>query len=156
MSWTTPEDVTDAWIGEGAPTDDESIQNWIDRAERMIRRTVKDLQERIDAEADLEPAKTDLLDTARDVTVAMVIRVFRNPEGTRQVNSTTTTGPFSDTRSQTFGGEVPGGLDMTDKELGALQGASEGAFSIDLIPVTSPFHSSRGTYPSPFNGVDVW
>lgn len=142
MSWTSPEDVTDAWIGEGAPSDDGSIQNWIDRAERLIRRHVPDLQERIDGEAELVPPTTDLLETARDVTVAMVIRVFRNPSGIRQTNTTTTTGPFSDTTSQTYGGDVPGGLGLTDDELGALQGASEGAFSIDLIPSTSPFHSS--------------
>ena len=139
-SWTTPEDVNDAWIGEDAPTEMTLIQNWIDRAERMIRRTVTDLQERIDAEAEATPPSTQLLETARDVTVAMVIRVFRNPDGTRQVNTTTTTGPFSDTRSATFGGEIPGGLGMTDKELGSLRGASEGAFSIELIPRTSPFH----------------
>lgn len=139
-SWTTPADVTDAWIGEGAPADDELVQNWIDRAERLIRRTVTDLQERIDAEAEEVPPSTDLLETARDVTVAMVIRVFRNPEGIRQTNETTTAGPFSGTRSQTFGGEVPGGLWLTDKELSALEGTSEGAFSINLIPTTSPFH----------------
>lgn len=148
-SWTTPEDVTDAWIGEGAPTDDESIQNWIDRAERLIRRRVPDLQERIDAEAEETPPRTDLLEAAVDVTVAMVIRVFRNPDGTRQVNTTTTTGPFSDTRSQTYGGDVPGGLGLTDDELGALQGASAGAFDIDLIPSTSPFSLSYWPYPWP-------
>lgn len=147
MSWTSPQDVTDAWIGEGVPTDDVSIQNWIDRAERLIRRRVPDLQERLDAEADEIPPRTELLDTARDVTVSMVIRVFRNPEGIRQTNSTTTTGPFSDTRMQTYGGDVPGGLGLTDDELGALQGASEGAFSIDLIPETSPFHSSATWWP---------
>lgn len=151
MSWTNTNDVTDAWIGEGAPTDNASIQNWIDRAERLIRRRVPDLQERIDAEAEETPPRTDLLDTARDVTIAMVIRVFRNPEGIRQTNSTTTTGPFSDTKMQTYGGDVPGGLGLTDDELGALQGASEGAFSIDLIPSTSPFHSSAPRLP-----FEVW
>lgn len=150
-SWTEPQDVLDAWIGEGAPTDVTSIQNWIERAERLIRRRVPDLQERIDAEAEENPPRTDLLDTARDVTVSMVIRVFRNPEGIRQTNSTTTTGPFSDTKMQTYGGEVPGGLGLTDDELGALQGASEGAFSIDLIPSTSPFHSSAPRPP-----FEVW
>lgn len=151
MSWTLPTDVQDAWIGPDAPADGVLIQNWIDRAERLIRRQVKDLQERIDAEAEEIPPSTDLLDTARDVTVAMVIRVFRNPEGIRQTNTTTTTGPFSDTRMQTYGGDVPGGLGLTDDELGALQGASEGAFSIDLIPSTSPFHSSRVSAP-----FEVW
>lgn len=139
MSWTTPEDVKDAWIGPGAPDDDALIQNWLDRAERLIRRQVKDLQDRIDAEAELVPPRTDLLETARDVTVAMVIRVFRNPDGIRQTNQTTTTGPYSDTKSLTYGGSVPGGLGLTDDELAALQGASAGAFTIDLIPSTSPF-----------------
>lgn len=142
MSWTVPDDVKDAWIGPSAPTDDVLIQNWIDRAERLIRRQVKDLQDRIDAEAEEIPPRTDLLDTARDVTVAMVIRVFRNPEGIRQTNQTTTTGPFSDTRMQTYGGDVPGGLGLTDDELGALQGAAAGAFTIDLIPASSPFSSN--------------
>lgn len=151
MSWTVPDDVKDAWIGPGAPTDDVLIKNWIDRAERLIRRQVKDLQERIDAEADEVPPRTDLLDTARDVTVAMVIRVFRNPEGIRQTNQTTTTGPFSDTKMQTYGGDVPGGLGLTGDELAALQGVSEGAFTIDLIPASSPFSASAPT-GWPFSG----
>lgn len=148
MSWTVPDDVTDAWIGQDAPADEVLIQNWIDRAERLIRRKVPDLQERIDAEAELVPPVTELLDTARDVTVAMVIRVFRNPEGIRQTNQTTTTGPFSDTKMQTYGGDVPGGLGLTDDELAALQGASSGAFSIDLIPSSSPFSAD---YVPPVN-----
>ena len=142
MSWTEPGDVTDAWIGEGAPTDEEKIQNWIDRAEREIRFRVPDLQARIDLEAELDPPSTDLRDTAIDVTVAMVTRVFRNPEGIRQVNETT--GPF--TASRTYGGDVPGGLGVTDDELAKLQGARGGAFTVDLIPTTSPFHPSY-VYP---------
>lgn len=135
MSWTAPTDVTDAWIGEGEPTDTTKIQKWIDKAEREIRFRVGDVQERIDAEAAETPARTDLIDTAKDVVVSMVTRVFRNPEGIRQVNETT--GPF--TSSRTYGGDVPGGLGITDDELAKLQGARGGAFSIDLIPSTSPF-----------------
>lgn len=146
MAWTTPSDVLDAWIGQDAPDDELLIQNWIDRAERLIRRTVKDLQDRIDAEADEVPPRTDLLETAIDVTVSMVIRVFRNPEGIRQTNQTTTTGPFSDTKSQTYGGDVPGGLGLTDDELAALQGFTEGAFTVDMIPVSSPFHPGRTSH----------
>lgn len=136
MSWTTPNDVTTAWIGSGAPDDNAKIQKWIDTAEREIRFRVPDLQARIDLEAELIPPSTDLLDTAKDVTVAMVTRVFRNPEGIRQTNETT--GPF--TASRTYGGDVPGGLGITDDELAKLQGARGGAFTIDLIPTTSPFH----------------
>lgn len=135
-SWTATTDVTDAWIGEGAPTDTGKIQKWIDKAEREIRFRVPDIQARIDVEAAETPARTDLIDTASDVVVAMVTRVFRNPEGIRQTN--TTTGPF--TESRTYGGDVPGGLGLTDDELAKLQGARGGAFSIDLIPSTSPFY----------------
>lgn len=135
MSWTSPDDVIDAWIGEGAPTDTDQVQIWIDKAERELRYRVSDVQTRIDAEAAETPARTDLLETAKDVTVSMVTRVFRNPEGIRQTN--VTTGPFSGMK--TYGGDVPGGLGITDDELAKLQGASAGAFSIDLIPSTSPF-----------------
>ena len=138
MSWTQPNDVTDAWIGEGAPGEPESVQIWIDKAERMVRRQVPDIQSRIDAEAEEDPPSTELLDSTVDVVVAMVTRVFRNPSGIRQENETT--GPF--TTSRTYGGETPGGLYLTEDELATLKGAedSTGAFSIDLIPSTSPFY----------------
>ena len=137
MAWTTAEDVTGAWIGEGVPTDTAKVETWISKAEREIKYRVPGIQERIDAEAAETPARTDLLDTANDVVVAMVTRVFRNPEGIRQTN--VTTGPF--TGSKTYGGDVPGGLGLTDEELAKLQGSrSSGAFTIDLIPSTSPFY----------------
>ena len=135
-SWTKPVDVTNAWIGEGAPTDTVKIQSWLDKAEREIKFRVPGVQARIDAEAAEVPARTDLLDTAKDVVVAMVTRVFRNPEGIRQTNLTT--GPY--TTSKTYGGDVPGGLGLTDDELAKLRGRRGGAFTIDLIPVTSPFY----------------
>ena len=135
-SWTTPSDVIDAWIGEGAPTDTAKIQTWIDKAEREIRYQVPDVQARIDAEGAEPTPRTDLLDTAVDVTVSIVTRVFRTPEGIRQTN--VTTGPF--TTSKTYGGDVPGGFGITDDELAKLQGAkSGGAFTIGLIPATSPY-----------------
>ena len=135
MSWTTPADVTGSWIGDGAPSNSALIQKWIDRAEREIRFRVPDLQARVGAEAELEPAKTDLMETVNDVAVAMVTRVFRNPEGIRQAN--VTTGPF--TESRTYGGDVPGGLGITADELAKLQGSRGGAFTVSMIPSSSPF-----------------
>lgn len=136
-SWANPDDVTNAWIGEGAPDDDGQVQTWIDKAEREIRFRVPGIQGRIDAEAALIPAVTDLLETAKDVVVSMVTRVFRNPEGIRQAN--TTTGPY--TESRTYGGDVPGGLGLTDDELAKLRGVrSRGAFTVSMIPSTSPFY----------------
>ena len=132
-SWTQPSDVTGAWIGGGAPSDNDQIQTWIDKAEREIKYRVPDIQARIDAES---PA-TDLLDTANDVVVAMVTRVFRNPEGIRQTN--VTTGPY--TASKTYGGNQPGGLALTEDELAKLQSVqSSGAFTVSMIPATSPFY----------------
>jgi hypothetical protein len=137
MSWTTPDDVVDAWIGDDAPDDDSQIQKWIDKAEREIRFRIPGLQVRLDLEAALLPPVTELLETAKDVVVSMVTRVFRNPEGIRQRN--TTTGPF--TESATYGGDVPGGLGLTGDELEKLRGQStKGAFTISMIPSTSPFY----------------
>jgi hypothetical protein len=139
MSWTLPADITDAWIGDDAPTDVDLIQTWIDKAERELRFRVTDLQARIDAEAVADPPSTELKDAAVDVTVAMVTRVFRNPDGIRQRN--TTTGPF--TESATYGGDVPGALVPSADEVAKLQGVTAGgAFTIDMIPATSEFSPS--------------
>lgn len=135
--WTNAYFLQDSWIGSDAPTDDQLIDVWLGKAEREIRYRVPDIQARIDAEAEEIPGRTDLLEAAQDVTVAMVTRVFRNPEGARQKQWTT--GPFSE--SMTVGGAEPGSLYLTEDELAKLQGAqSSGAFTISMIPATSPFH----------------
>lgn len=136
MAWATAGDVIDAWIGEDAPDSQEQIEIWLEKATREVKYRVPGIQARIDAEAAETPARTDLLDLAIDVTVAMVQRVFRNPRGIRQTNITT--GPF--TGSETYGGDLPGGLGLTDDELEKLRGVrSTGAFTIDMIPASSPF-----------------
>lgn len=141
MSWTAPIDVTGAWIGpDPAPSPDALVQTWIDKAERMIRHRVPDIQARITAEGSEAPPRTDLLDSAIDVTVAMVTRVFRNPTGTRQASETVGTGPYSGTRSVTYGGDQPGALTLLEEELESLLGVRGGAFEINLIPSTSPFY----------------
>lgn len=137
MTWTQPADVVDAWIGEDAPDDNAQLAVWIGKAEREIRFRVPGIQARIDAEAELIPSSTELLEGAKDVTVSMVTRVFRNPEGIRQANMTT--GPF--TESRTYGGDVPGGLGLTADELAKLEGVRQGgAFTVSMIPTTSPFY----------------
>ena len=138
MSWTSPNDVLDAWIGADAPTDVDALQIWIDKAEREIRFRVPDIQERLDTEAELLPPADDLLETAKDVVTAMVARIFRNPEGIRQTNMTA----GSYTESKTYGGNQPGGLGLTDDELAKLQGVlSAGAFTVSMIPLSSRFYA---------------
>jgi hypothetical protein len=129
MAWVTPAEFRAAWIGDDAPKHDETIQIWLDRAERMIRRRVPDLETRIGEEPEVNQ---DLLDTARDVVITMTTRVFRNPEGIRQNNMTT--GPY--TESRTYGGDVPGELILTENELADLREVETGgkAFTIDTTP----------------------
>lgn len=130
MVWTTVQNVLDSWIGDDKPTDVALVTTWIGKAEREIRFRVPGIQARITA------AEVDLLENAVDVVVAMVIRVFRNPDGTRSMS--TGEGPFTEQR--TFGGDTPGTLALTVDELGKLRGATGGrAFSVDMIPSTSPF-----------------
>jgi len=128
--------VVDAWIGDDAPTDLAKVDLWIGRAERLLRSKLPGLTARIGA----DPAEPDLLDNVKDVVTSMVQRVFRNPEGVRTRQETT--GPFSG--SVTLGGDQPGELWVTDDELARVSptGTSRGAFTIDMIPSTSPFSDS--------------
>jgi hypothetical protein len=146
MAWTTASEVLGAWIGDDAPTDSALVDTWIGKAERLLRAKVPGLAERVDAEPVTEP---DLLGNIQDVVTAMVQRVFRNPEGVRQRQETT--GPF--TGSVTYGGDQPGSLWVSDAELGMISpaGTNRGAFTIDTIPVTSPY-SQHYVWPD----SDVW
>jgi hypothetical protein len=132
MAWTTAAEVIGAWIGDDAPSDASKVDVWIGKAEREVRRRVPDLQARIDGGT--EP---DLLENVRDVVTAMVHRVFRNPEGLRTTSRGE--GPFS--TAMTYGGDNPGGLHLSDDELAKLSaaGVNRGAYTIDAIPVSSPF-----------------
>lgn len=145
MAWTTATDVIAAWIGDDAPDDLSKVAVWIDKAERLLRVEVPDMQGRLDGA--LEP---DLLSNIQDVVTAMVQRVFRNPEGIRQRQEGS--GPFSG--SVTYGGDQPGALWVTDAELKSIAGAglSQGAFSVDLIPSSSPFSAA---YVSPLNAWEI-
>lgn len=136
MVWTTAEEVVAAWIGPDAPTDLDAVTLWIEKAERELRFRVHDLQVRLDL-VDPELVEPDLADTVGDVVTAMVHRVFRNPEGIRQVG--VTTGPFSE--QKTYGGDQPGTLYVTSDELERLTATrvAPAAFTIDMIPSTSPF-----------------
>ena len=145
MAWTTAIDVIAAWIGDDAPDDLAKVAVWIDKAERLLRVEVPDLQGRLDG-----ALESDLMSNIQDVVTAMVQRVFRNPEGVRQRQEGS--GPFSG--SVTYGGDQPGALWVTDAERKSIVAAGEagGAFSIDTIPSTSPFSSS---YVSPLNDWEI-
>lgn len=139
-NWTTPEELVDAWIGDDEPLDLDKVEIWIGKAERLIRFHIPDLAARV-----ADDTTGELLEDVKDVVTAMVQRVFRNPEGIRQRQETT--GPF--TGSVTFGGDVPGGLALTDDEMLRLSGggtSTQRAFGISQLPATSLF-SPFYTYP---------
>ena len=134
MAWTSSAEVVAAWIGGDAPTDSALVGVWVEKAERLLRAKVPTLAARVDADPLTEP---DLLGNVKDVVSAMVQRVFRNPEGIRTRQEST--GPFGG--SVTYGGDQPGSLWVSDAELAMISpsGSNRGAFTIDTIPVTSPF-----------------
>ena len=127
MVWTAVDELIDSWIGDNLPTDHALVGRWIARAERMLRREFPTLQQRVD-----NGDEPDLLETVKDVVTAMVTRVFRNPEGVRQMQETD--GSF--TGSITFSGDQPGGLALLDSERDALRDPGTGkagqAFSIGM------------------------
>ena len=147
MAWTTAAEVIAAWVGPGAPTDSVSVDLWVGKAERLLRSKAPDLTTRLAADPVVEP---DLLGNVKDVLAEMVHEVFRNPEGVRQRQETT--GPF--TGSVTYGGDKPGALRVTAEQLErlAVPGDSTGAFTLDMIPATSPFSSA---YVSPLNAWEL-
>lgn len=147
MAWTNSADVIGSWIGADAPTDAALVTTWIDKAERLLRSKVPGLTGRMDAGSTPEP---DLLGNVQDVVTEMVQEVFRNPERIRQRQEGS--GPF--TGSVTYGGDQPGALRVTAEQIALLSvpGVSTGAFTIDMIPASSPF---SGSYVSPLNSWEI-
>jgi hypothetical protein len=131
--WVDAQRFQNEWIGYDAPTDQDKITAWLGKAERMIRLRVPGIQQRIDS------GEPDLADNVADVVIAMVTRVFRNPEGMRSTNSTT--GALSE--SITYGGDNPGTLEILPSELAMLTGGTQGthrAGALSMIPPWSPFY----------------
>ena len=123
MSWTTPQNVLDRWIGPGAPDDEDLIQALIEDAEVVILSKYPLIQERIDD--DRLPLASVIL-----VVVRMVTRQLRNPEGLTYWQQTT--GPFGQARNY---GNAAQGIWLTDEEEEMLSPKARGkAFEINLAP----------------------
>ena len=126
MSWATPQDVRDRWLGPTSiPATDEQISTLIGDAEDTILRVFPDIQDRIDG-GELP------LSRVVKVVCRMVIRHLRNPEGIRSQQEGA--GPFQ--VSRTWGGSEPGALWLTDEDMAELAPGRRGrAFTIDTTPV---------------------
>lgn len=121
----TPEMIQAAWIGADVPDNIEKLEYWIGAAGREILARVPSLPARLKN----DPTGA-LAATVTDVVVAVVTRVFRNPSGVRSLMQTT--GPF--TTNTTYGGDAPGGLELTAGEYARLAPRRSRAFSVDLFP----------------------
>jgi hypothetical protein len=96
MSWATPQDVIDRWVGSDAPTDTNLIEALISDAEAVILSEYPKIQDRIDDE-ELP------LGTVTMVVCRMVSRLLRNPEGLTYWQQQT--GPFGQARNYGSAGQ---------------------------------------------------
>lgn len=121
--WATFGDVTNRWVGQNAPTDEDIVNALILDAEAVILSEYPAIQDRIDAE-------TLNLDVVTMVVCRMVSRVLRNPENLTYWQQQT--GPYGQSRN--FGTE---GSDiwLTEEEKEMLAPKKRGkAFEFDLAP----------------------
>lgn len=123
MTWVVPSDITDRWVGSGAPTDTDLIAALISDAEAVILSTYPGIQQRID---------DDLLSVDFVVLVVsrMVTRVLRNPEGLSYVQQQT--GPFGQSRNYGTGSTD---IWLSPEEKAMLAPTTRGkAFQVDIAP----------------------
>jgi len=123
MSWTSPQDILDRWVGGGEPTDLDLIQSLINDAETLIVAEYPRIQERIDDNA-LPLGNVQL------VVSRMVSRILRNPENLSYWQQQT--GPFGQARNF---GEGNSDIWMTENEKKLLAPKRNGkAFETDQAP----------------------
>ena len=146
MSWVSPQDILDRWVGAGAPDDEDLVQALINDAEAIVLAEYPRIQDRIDSKA--MPLGTVVMVVSR-----MVMRVLRNPEGLSywQMN----TGPFG--QGKNYGSN--GGVDiwMTSEEEELLAPKRKGkAFELNLgynalpgIPVPTSLMNGDGYIETP-------
>lgn len=113
-------DVTARWIGQGAPANTTQVDIFIGDAETLIDREFPDL----DVDSETGPSA----DQVKLVVVAMVTRLYKNPDGIRS-RSDSTSDQFGGT--VTYAGSNPGTLVITDDERVILRGGT--------ATTTSPF-----------------
>ncbi len=108
------------------PATPEQLAALIEDAEDTIVARVPDVPQRLSS-GSLPQARVV------KITVALVIERLKNPRGTRQMNSTA--GPF--TESETFGGNNPGSMTLSDEQIRELTGgAKRAAFTVTTVPTS--------------------
>jgi hypothetical protein len=120
MSWATPQDIIDRWVGNDVPTDTDLMEALIADAEAVILSEFPKIQERID-DNELPLAVVTL------VVSRMVSRLLRNPENLTYWQQQT--GPFGQARNFGTGN---GDIWLSDQELSLLAPNKRGkAFEVN-------------------------
>lgn len=120
MSWATPQDIIDRWVGNDVPTDVDLMNALIADAESVILAEFPLIQTRIDD--DELPLNTVIMVVSR-----MVTRLLRNPENLTYWQQQT--GPFGQARNY---GSGNGDIWLTDNELSLLAPKRRGkAYEVD-------------------------
>ena len=124
--FTEPDDVRDRWLlNDPFPIEgDAKLETLIEDAEDTIEGAVPGVTLRVQR-GELSP------DRFRKIVARVIIRVLRNPEGVRSIQDGT--GPFSG--STTYGGDDPGEMYLTDKDIRELSGAKSKrqAFTVPTV-----------------------
>lgn len=143
LMWTQASDVTDRWVDGTPPATEPQITTLLGDAEDTVLREFPDIETRIDGNPE-EVSNPIPLARVQKVVARMVIRHLRNPSGLRSTQDGA--GPFQ--KTQTFGGDEPGAMYLTDDDRAELGGGQSGrAFQVDMTPDLSGF-----TY----NPLDQW
>ena len=128
MSWVSPQDILDRWVGPGAPDDEDLVQALINDAEAVVLAEYPAIQTRINNGT--LPVQTLVMVVSR-----MTMRVLRNPEALSY--SQMATGPFSQGKNYGSGGGVD--IWMTSEEEELLAPKRKGkAFALNLAPNALP------------------
>jgi hypothetical protein len=121
MTWATFQDVTDRWVGQNEPTDEDVVNALLLDAEAIILAEYPAIQARIDA-------GSLPLQVVTMVVCRMVSRILRNPENLTYWQQQT--GPFGQGRNF-----KDSDIWLTTDELNLLAPKKRGkAFEIDLAP----------------------
>jgi hypothetical protein len=127
MTWATFQDVTDRWVGQNEPSDEDVVNALIMDAEAVILAEYPGIQGRIDA-------GTLPLALVTMVVCRMVSRVLRNPENLTYWQQQT--GPFGQSRN--FG--TASDIWLTGEEEEMLAPKRKGkAFEVNLAPHATSF-----------------
>lgn len=145
MSWVSPQDILDRWVGPGAPDDEDLTQALINDAESVVLAEYPRIQARITDGA--LPLSTVVMVVSR-----MVMRVLRNPEGLSY--SQMSTGPFSQGKNYGTGNaDIWMTSDeeqlLAPKRKGKAYEVNLGAHALPGIPVPTSLMNGDGYIETP-------